>query len=39
VSPQILERVQHADSDQLLEWADRFVTASTVEEIFNGSGT
>jgi hypothetical protein len=37
--PEIQETVRHADADQLLDWADRFVTASTLDEIINGSGT
>jgi len=39
LGPEIQERVRRADAGQLLEWADRFVTAATVEEIFNGTGT
>jgi Domain of unknown function (DUF4351) len=38
LSPEIQDSVHNADADQLLDWADRFVTAATVEEIFNGTG-
>jgi Putative transposase, YhgA-like/Domain of unknown function (DUF4351) len=38
LSPEILESVRHADAGQLLDWADRVVTAATIEEIFNGAG-
>ena len=31
------ERVRSADAEQLLEWADRFVTAETLDEVFDGS--
>ncbi|MCP3961901.1 MAG: DUF4351 domain-containing protein [bacterium] len=36
LSPSVEERLRSADADLLLEWGDRFVTATTVDEIFDG---
>ena len=36
LKPEILDRVHNADAEQLLVWADRFVTATKLDEIFNG---
>ncbi len=33
------KRVRNADAEQLLRWADRFVAASSLEEIFDGNGS
>ena len=32
------ERLKSADAEQLLEWGDRFVTANTPDEVFDGNG-
>ena len=34
--PAIEERVNTADAEQLLEWGERFVTANTLDEVFDG---
>ena len=38
LAQQVEERVRSADEKQLLDWADRFVTAETLDEVFNGEG-
>ena len=35
LSPSIEERVRKADADRLLEWGERFVTAASLDEIFD----
>ncbi len=39
LSPEVEDRIRKADAQQLLDWADRFVTADTLEEIFDGAST
>lgn len=34
VSPQILQRLDAAEEDQLLTWAERVITAETLDEVF-----
>ena len=34
---QIEERVRNADAKEILEWADRFVTATSLAEVFDGN--
>ena len=36
LDPALEERIRSADSDQLLDWCERFVTATDLDEIFNG---
>ena len=36
--PSVEERLKSADAEQLLEWGDRFVTANTPDEVFDGNG-
>ncbi len=36
LSPEVEDRIQQADARQLLDWADCFVTAESIEEIFDG---
>ena len=36
LDPVIEERVHSADAARLLEWGDRFVTANTLDEVFDG---
>ena len=38
LSPIVEQRVKNADADRLLDWGDRFVTATTLDEIFDGRG-
>ncbi len=32
------QRIENAGPEQLLKWSDRFVTARSLEEVFNGQG-
>lgn len=36
LSQSVQRRISGADADQLLEWGECFVTASSIEEIFDG---
>ncbi len=36
LSPAIEERVRGADAEQLLDWGERFVDATSLDEIFGG---
>ncbi len=38
LSQGVQQTIESADAEQLLEWGDRFVTARSVEEIFDGKG-
>jgi hypothetical protein len=38
LSEWVQQRIEGGDAKQLLQWGDRFVTARTVEEIFDGKG-
>ena len=38
LSEWVQQTIESADAEQLLEWGDRFVTARTVEEVFDGKG-
>ena len=37
LSPAIEERVRGADAEQLLDWGERFVDATSLDEIFDGN--
>ena len=36
LDPAVEERVQSADANVLLEWGERVLTASTLDEVFDG---
>ncbi len=36
VEPQVRQRIQDAGAEELLEWGERFVTAETLAEVFDG---
>ena len=38
LSEWVQQTIESVDAEQLLEWGDRFVTARTVEEVFDGKG-
>jgi hypothetical protein len=39
VPEEVRQRVAAADSDALLAWSERVLTAETLEEVFGGKGT